>query len=133
MEFINEKRGTVVDVSKDRTEITILLQKGGQVITRNAGFEIGDKVCFLLDAAKLRIIRVMSALTADVAVVVGSDPIMQAALIEEPHDLEDEEEEEAITREDKNGFNREISRDPDEEQAGVEFDISDGSESQRLE
>ena len=126
MEFINAKRGTVVSVSKDKTEITIQMDQGGKVKAKNEGFEIGNRVCFILDAAKLRITKVMSALTADVAVAVGSDPIMQGALQEKPDDLEyDLEEDDAITWEDENGCNRETRRDPDEEQDAAEFDIDD--------
>lgn len=120
MGFINERRGTVISISKDKTKITILLHKGGKVKAKNEGFGVGDKVCLLLDAAKSRVIRVISALTADVAATVGSDPILQAALEREPHDLEEdfnehERADETITWEDEDGCDKETSGDTDEE------------------
>lgn len=138
MGLINERKGTVVSVSKDKAEITILMDKGGRVKAKNEGFGIGDKVCFLLDAAKLRVIKVMSALTADIAVAVGSDPILQAAMEEEPYDLEEdfnehENADETITWEDENGCSKATGGDPDEEQTTAEFNISNGSQGQRLE
>lgn len=130
---INARRGTVVSVSKNKTEITIQMDKGGRVKARNEGFRIGDKVCFLLSAAKKKIIRVMSALTADVAVTVGSDHILQSALQEEPHDLETNfneftsEDEPIIWEDEEIERDRETSRNTDEEQTTVKFDIDDGS------
>lgn len=80
----NDNEAIVQSISNDKTEITLLLPRGGLVKAKNEGFEVGDHVCFLLDSSEKKITKVLPKLFADLTVSVGSDPIMRAALQEAP-------------------------------------------------
>jgi len=131
--FINDNNGTIIDVSKDKTNIKILLSKGGIVTAKNEGFEKGDNVCFILNATRTKITKVIPKLVADVTAVLGSDPILRAAIEEEPDDLEqdfDEYEfydEEIIIEEEDDESGSEATGDADERKGKTEFTFSDGS------
>ena len=84
IENSNKHEAIVQSVSDDKTEITLLLPRGGIAKAKNEGFEVGDHVCFLLDSSKKKITKVLPKLFADLTVAVGSDPIMRAALHEAP-------------------------------------------------
>jgi len=84
IENSNKHEAIVQSVSDDKTEITLLLPRGGLIKAKNEGFEVGDHICFLLDSSKKRITKVLPKLFADLTVAVGSDPIMRAALQESP-------------------------------------------------
>lgn len=84
IEHLNSHESIVQSVSNDKTEITLLLPRGGIVKAKNEGFEVGDHICFLLDPSKTKIIKVIPKTIADLTVAVGSDPIMRAALQEAP-------------------------------------------------
>ena len=99
----NDNEAIVQSVSNDKTEITLLLPRGGLVKAKNEGFETGDHVCFLLDSSQKKITKVLPKLFADLTVAVGSDPITRAALQEAPDPeelymdgIEFEEEDEPI-------------------------------------
>jgi hypothetical protein len=77
--LINDNSGTILSVSKDKTNIKILLPKGGIVKARNEGFEKGDEVCFIINAAKTKIIKVIPKLIADATATLGSSQILRAA------------------------------------------------------
>jgi len=134
--FINDNNGTIIGVSKDKTNIKILLSKGGIVKARNEGFEKGDNVCFILNATKTKIIKVIPKLVADVTAIIGSDPILRAATEEQPDDLEQDFDEyefydEEITieeeREENNESRGKITREGNERTREAEFIISDSS------
>jgi hypothetical protein len=80
----NDNEAIVQSVSNDKTEITLLLPRGGLIKAKNEGFETGDHVCFLLDSSQKKITKVLPKLFADLTVAVGSDPITRAALQEAP-------------------------------------------------
>ena len=80
----NTHEAIVQSVSKDKSEITLLLPRGGLIKAKNEGFETGDHVCFLLDSSQKKITKVLPKLFADLTVAVGSDPITRAALQEAP-------------------------------------------------
>ena len=131
--FINDNRGTIINVSKDKTKIKILLLKGGTVKARNEGFEKGDQVCFTVNAAKTKIIKVIPKIVADVTAVIGLNPALRAATEEQPEDLEqdfDEHEyydEETIIEEDEDESRSEATRDADEGERKTKFTFSNGS------
>ena len=81
---LNDHEAIVQSVSNDKTEITLLLPKGGITKAKNEGFEVGDHICFLLDPSNKRITKVVPKLVADLIVEVGSDPLMRASLQEAP-------------------------------------------------
>jgi len=82
--IINDHEAIVQSISDDKTEITLLLPRGGITKAKNEGFEVGDNVCFILDPSNKIITKVLPKLVADLTVAVGSDPIMRAALQEAP-------------------------------------------------
>jgi hypothetical protein len=78
-DLINEKYGIVRRVSRDKQTIKIKLPQGGFAEAQNEGFDIGDKVCFVVGPSG-RIIKVILKLVADVIVGVANSPLMQSAL-----------------------------------------------------
>ena len=96
--FINDNGGTIINVSKNKTKIKILLTKGGIVIARNEGFDKGDKVCFILNAMRTKIIKVIPQLIANVTVAVGSNPTLRSSMDEQPDNIEDDFDEYRFTQ-----------------------------------
>jgi len=133
--FINDKSGTILSVSKDKTSIKVLLPKGGIVKVRNEGFEKGEQVCLIANATKTKIVKVVPKLIADMTAALGSDPILKAATEEQPEDLEqdfDEYEyygEDIIIEEEEEeyGSTGKTIRNGDEGEREAEFTLSDGS------
>jgi len=85
---VNANYGTVRSVSADRTRVRISAPRGGTFECRNEGFEIGQSVCFLLDALNRQVIKVLPKEVADMQAFMGSNPELQNALIEEPEDAD---------------------------------------------
>jgi len=131
--FINDNNGTIISVSEDKTNIKILLSKGGIATARNEGFEKGDSVCFILNATRTKIVKVIPKLVADVAAAIGSDPLLRAATEEEPDDLEqdfDEYEfydEEIIIEEEDDESRSEITGEGNERTREIKFTFGDSS------
>jgi len=131
--FINDNGGTVINVSKNKTKIKILLTKGGIVIARNEGFDKGDKVCFILNAMRTKIIKVIPQLIADVTTAIGSNPTLRSSMDKQPDNIEDDfdeyefYDEEIIIEEEDDESRSEITRERDEGEGEAEFIISDGS------
>ena len=131
--LINDNSGTVISVSKDKTSIKILLNKGGTVTARNEGFEKGEKVCFILNAMKNKIIKVMPKLAADITVLIGSDPILRASIEEQPDDIEEDFDEykfyneEIILEEEDYECGSKATGKGNEREREAKFIISDGS------
>ena len=130
--FINDNSGTIINVSKDKTKIKILLAKGGTVKARNEGFEKGDQVCFIVNATRTKIIKVIPKLVADITAAISSNPMLRAVTEEQPEDLEQDfdeykyYDEEIIIEEDENECRSEITRDADEREREAKFTLSDG-------
>jgi len=82
--FRNANYGVVRSVSNDRTKISINSPRGGVFWCRNEGFEVGQAVCFILDALNRQIIKVLPKEVADIQVLMGLNPELQEALAEEP-------------------------------------------------
>jgi hypothetical protein len=100
MRAINANYGIVRSVSQDRSKITIGATRGGTFECHNEGFEIGQTVCFLLDALGRRVIKVLPKWVADLQLYFGSNPELQEALRTdapepepEPVGYDDQEEE----------------------------------------
>lgn len=131
--FINDNKGIVINVSKDKTKIKVLLPKGGIVKARNEGFEKGDEVCFIINATKTKIVKVIPKLIADVTTTLGSSQILRAAAEEQPEDLDqdfDEHEffdEEITIEEDVNEPRDKTTGNADEREGEAEFTLGNGS------
>lgn len=82
---LNQFEGIVQSVSNDKTEITLLMPRGGLVKAKNEGFEVGDHICLLLDPVKKKIIKVLPKLVADITVAIGSDPILRNSMEDAPN------------------------------------------------
>jgi hypothetical protein len=131
---INEFEGIVQSVSKDKTEITLSLPRGGTIKAPNAGFEVGEKVCFFMNPAETKIVKVIPKLVADVARAVGESPILAHSIMERP-DEEDEDfdeyqiedpDEPVIIEEIENECGREITGNAIKRENEAEFTISSG-------
>ena len=81
---VNANYGVVRSVSSDRSKITIHSPRGGTFKCRNEGFEIGQPVCFILDALGRKIKKVLPKEVADMQALMGLNPELQEALAEEP-------------------------------------------------
>ena len=82
--------------------IELRLPKGGRAQARNRGFEVGDVVCFTLDATQTRIISIMPKEVADLKVAIAQDDVLQSALMEYDDDPT-EEDLDGIGQEDESG------------------------------
>lgn len=107
---LNQFEGIVQSISNNKTEITLLMPRGGQVKAKNEGFEVSDHVCLLLDPVKKKIIKVLPKLLADITVALGSDPTLRSAMIESPSpeeldfdEYEFEPDDEPVITEDNDG------------------------------
>jgi hypothetical protein len=78
--FLNSNYGIVRRISKDRTTITIALPRGGTFEAKNAGFEIGDEVAFLLDSASQRVVKVIPKDVADARMAIAQNETLQQAI-----------------------------------------------------
>ena len=131
--FINDNNGTIISVSKDKTNVKILLSKGGIATARNEGFEKGENVCFILNATRTKIVKVIPKLVADVAAVIGSDPLFRAATEEQPDDLEQDSDEyelydeEIVIKEEDDESRGEITGEGNERAREIEFTFGDSS------
>lgn len=133
---INDLEAIVQSVSKDKTEITLSLPRGGTIKAPNEGFETGDKVCFFLNPAGNKIIKVIPKLVADVTGAVGEDQMLANSIMERPDEEgEDFDEYEAndldetiiIEEEEEDECGSKITIDTDEGENPVELTICDGS------
>ena len=131
---INEFKGIVQHVSKDKTEITISLPKGGRIKARNEGFEAGDNVCFIMNNAGTKVVKVFPKLVADLTAIVGEDPTLAGSLIERPDNEEEEDfneyeiddpNEPIIIEEDYDESRDGTAEDSTKEQNEAKFAISD--------
>ena len=81
---VNANYGVIRSVSGDRTTIKIRTPRGGIFECRNEGFEIGQPVCFILDALGRKVKKVLPKEVADIQAMMGLNPELQEALEEEP-------------------------------------------------
>jgi len=110
---LNQYEGIVQSISNDKTEITLLMPRGGLVKAKNEGFEVGDHICLLLDPAKKKIIKILPKLVADITVSIGSDPILRGSMEDTPNpeeidfsEYEFEPEDEPVIMEENDGTER---------------------------
>jgi hypothetical protein len=89
MNRINRNYGIIRSVSQDRSKIKIGMPMGGTFECRNEGFEVGQAVCFILDALGKRVLKVLPKEIADLQLFLGTNPALQEA-IREPEPEEDE-------------------------------------------
>jgi len=85
---LNKLQGIVQKVSGDKSEIDLLLPRGGVIKARNEGFEVGDNVCLIVDTVKKKVLKVLPKIIADLTIEIGSDPILQSAIRDAPEELE---------------------------------------------
>lgn len=132
---INDLKGIIQSISKDKSEITISLPRGGTIKATNEGFEVGDKVCFFLNAAGNKIVKVIPKLVADVTAAVGEDPVLSSSIMERPNEEDedfdeyktDDPDETIIIEEEKDGCGDEITINTNERESPIELTICDGS------
>jgi hypothetical protein len=84
MKRINANYGVVRSVSGDKTRISISSPRGGVFWCRNEGFEVGQAVCYILDALNREVKKVLPKEVADMQFIMGLNPELQEALQEEP-------------------------------------------------
>ena len=84
--LINDNYGVIRSVSKNRDKIKIASPRGGMFECQNAGFEIGQVVCFILDALNRRVIKVLPKEIADLQLMAGLNPELQEAMQDKPID-----------------------------------------------
>jgi len=132
---INELEGIVQSISKDKLEITLSLPRGGTLKARNEGFEIGERVCFFMNTAGTKIVKVIPKVVADVAAGIGEDPILASSIVERP-DEEDEDfdeyeiedpDEPLLIEEKDDGYRSTASINSTKRENQAEFTIGDGS------
>lgn len=120
IDSLNDHEAIVQSISNDKTEVTLLLPRGGTAKARNEGFETGDHVCFLLDPSNKRIVKIIPKLIADLTIEVGSNPIMRASLQESPDPEEEDlslqyEEEDKLINAKEEGYDESESESEKEE------------------
>lgn len=84
--LINANYGVVRSVSNNRERIKIVAPRGGIFECQNAGFEIGQAVCFILDALGRQILKVLPKEIADLQLMAGLNPELQEAMQDKPID-----------------------------------------------
>ena len=89
--WINANYGVVRSVSSNKSTIKVAMPRGGVLECRNEGFEIGQSVCFILDALKRRIVKLWPNEVADVQLLLGLNPELQYLLQPKPTDIDIEE------------------------------------------
>ena len=82
--WINANYGTVRAVSTDKSTIKVAAPRGGVFKCKNEGFEIGQEVCFILDALNRYIIKVLPKEVADMQALLGLNPDLQEVMQDEP-------------------------------------------------
>lgn len=80
--FLNTNVATVTRLLDGGQRVELRLPKGGRTSARNQGFEVGDVVCFTLDATQTRIISILPKEVADLKVAIAQDDALQSALME---------------------------------------------------
>jgi len=82
--WINANYGIVRSVSHNGSTITIVAPRGGKFECKNEGFEIGQEVCFILDALNRHIVKVLPKEVADMQALLGLNPDLQEVMQDEP-------------------------------------------------
>jgi hypothetical protein len=109
--LINANYGVIRSVNKNRDKIKIAAPRGGIFECRNEGFEIGQVVCFILDALNRRVLKVLPKEIADLQLMAGLNPELQEALQDKPIDGDaDVEDDIALMEEMTNANNRTVSQ-----------------------
>jgi hypothetical protein len=101
--LVNSNSAVVTRLLDGGQRVELRLPKGGRAQAQNRGFEVGEVVCFTLDATGKRIISILPKEVADLKVAIAQDPMLQSALQEYDDDtIED----------DCTGFGQEAEGDP---------------------
>ena len=79
---INTNKGTVISISANKTNIKIKTKRGGTFTCRNEGFELGEKVCFILDGIGQNVLKVIPEEVAELKWTLGQDALLKTALME---------------------------------------------------
>ena len=87
---VNANYGVIRSVNKTRDKVKVSMPRGGIFECRNEGFEIGQIVCFILDALNRRIIKILPKEVADLQLMAGLNPELQEALQDKPIDSDAE-------------------------------------------
>lgn len=82
--WINANYGTVRSVSHNKATVKIVAPRGGTFECRNEGFEVGQEVCFILDALNRYIVKVLPKEVADMQALLGVNPDLQEVMQDEP-------------------------------------------------
>lgn len=82
--WINANYGIVRAVSHNGGTITIVAPRGGKFECKNEGFEIGQEVCFILDALNRHIVKALPKEVADMQALLGLNPDLQEVMQDEP-------------------------------------------------
>jgi hypothetical protein len=109
--LINANYGVVRSVSNNRERIKIVAPRGGIFECQNAGFEIGQAVCFILDTLGRQILKVLPKEIADLQLMAGLNPELQEAMQDKPINGDaDVEDDIALMEEMTNANNGTISQ-----------------------
>lgn len=101
--WVNANYGTIRSVSRDRTTVKIAAPRGGIFECQNEGFEVGQEVCFILDALNRRIIKILPKNVADAQYLLGLSLDLQEILQDKPIDNDVEIPEDVELMEETNG------------------------------
>lgn len=82
--LLNSNVGLVTKVFGQQVELR--LPKGGRVSAPNRGFEVGEAVCFTLDASGCNIVNIYPKDVADLKVALAQEPMLQSAIMEDYDD-----------------------------------------------
>lgn len=108
--LVNANYGIVRSVSHNRERIKIIAPRGGIFECQNAGFEIGQAVCFILDILGQQILKVLPKEIADLQLIAGLNPKLQEAMQKKPIDNDVTVEDDIALMEDiNNAINRNSS------------------------
>jgi len=100
---LNSNTAVVTRLLNGGQRVELRLPKGGRTQAQNRGFDVGEIVCFTLDATGRRIVQILPKDVADLKVAIAQDPMLSAAL----QDYDDD----TIT-DDYTGFGQEDEGDP---------------------
>lgn len=80
--LLNSNSAVVTRLLDGGRSVELRLPKGGRVSAPNRGFEIGEIVCYTLDATGRRIVTILPKEVADLKVAIAQDTMLQSALQE---------------------------------------------------
>lgn len=130
--LVNSNVAVVARLLDGGQRVELRLPKGGRAQAPNRGFEVGEVVCYTLDATGRRIVQILPKEVADLKVAIAQDPILQSALQEYDDDtIEDDSEsygQEDESRADSGGgtHRKEVELWGDNEYDPIDYEDDDG-------